>query len=84
MAEAVRASWVRIGGTSWWLCGHVSYVACTLGTQVPPGASVQVVQAGQKPPPLSVGRSCVYVCVRGDGFVYCGQTDDIRSELLRW
>ena len=43
---------------------------------------MQVVQAGQKPPPLSVGRSCVYVCVRADGFVYCGQTDDIRSERL--
>jgi hypothetical protein len=53
---------------------------CTLGTQLAVGASAQVVQAGQKPPPLSVGRSCVYVCVRADGFVYCGQTDDIRSE----
>ena len=42
----------------------------------------QVVQRGRKPPASSQGRSCVYVCVRADGFVYCGQTDDIRSELL--
>lgn len=60
----------------------MSVLAHSLGTQVALGASVQVVQAGQKPPPLSVGRSCVYVCVRADGFVYCGQTDDIRSERL--
>lgn len=31
------------------------------------------------PPASTVGRSCVYVCVRSDGFVYCGQTDDMRS-----
>lgn len=42
---------------------------------------LQAVPGGRQPPALTVGRSCVYICVRDDGFVYCGQTDDMRSEF---
>jgi hypothetical protein len=38
-----------------------------------------VVRPRQRPPPGMVGRSCVYLCRRPDGFMYCGQTDDVHG-----
>ncbi|KAK9867742.1 hypothetical protein WJX84_006840, partial [Apatococcus fuscideae] len=40
-----------------------------------------VVAARQNPPPSTVGRSCVYVVRRQDGWFYCGQTDDLKGRL---
>ena len=30
------------------------------------------------PPPATVGESCVYVVRRADGWLYCGETDNIK------
>lgn len=42
-------------------------------------ARVQVLGPGMAPPPSTVNCSCVYVVRRGDGYFYCGESDDIKG-----
>ena len=48
--------------------------------QAPPPAA-SLVRAGWSPPPAVVGRSCVYVVRRFDGYFYCGESDDLVARL---
>ena len=48
--------------------------------QAPPPAA-SLVRAGWSPPPAVVGRSCVYVVRRADGYFYCGESDDLVARL---
>ena len=52
----------------------------TASFQAPPPAA-SLVRAGWSPPPAVVGRSCVYVVRRADGYFYCGESDDLVARL---
>jgi len=41
----------------------------------------KVVAPTKQPPASTVGKSCLYLCVRRDGWGYCGQTDDVRQRI---
>ena len=43
--------------------------------------ALQIIRAGEVPPPSTVGASCVYILRRVDGRFYCGETDSLKSRL---
>lgn len=47
----------------------------------PPPPAASLVRKGWSPPPAVVGRSCVYVVRRSDGYFYCGESDDLPARL---
>ena len=42
---------------------------------------LQIIRAGEVPPPSTVGSSCVYILRRVDGRFYCGETDSLKDRL---
>ncbi|KAK3264318.1 DNA mismatch repair ATPase msh1 [Cymbomonas tetramitiformis] len=40
-----------------------------------------MIRAGQAPPPMVVGRACVYVVRYSKGWFYCGETDDLAGRV---
>jgi hypothetical protein len=44
-------------------------------------ALVGTVRAAEVPPPAASAWTCVYVLLRSDGWVYCGETDNLAGRL---
>ena len=55
--------------------------SCNLKRKKQMSNLLQIIRAGEVPPPSTVGSSCVYILRRVDGRFYCGETDSLKDRL---